>query len=92
MAVRQHRQFRPMRATRLSPVQRLANLVDAVRHWIDERLGIEQKEKVEQTESVKQAEKISPVTKETPGQKLRRVLEQKRQQHQQQRRSGGMHV
>jgi conjugative relaxase-like TrwC/TraI family protein len=93
VAVRQHRQFRPMRATRLtrlSPVQRLANLVEAVRRWIDERLGIEQKEVVLQTESVKQAEKISPVVKETPSQKLRRVLEY-RQQHQQ-RRSGGMHV
>jgi hypothetical protein len=55
-----------------------------VRRW----LGLDQKEA--QTESVKQAEEIEPVVKETPGQKLRRVIEQSRQQ--QQRRSGGMHV
>jgi len=79
------RQYRPMRATRLSPGQRLANLVEDVRRWIEEWLGRKE------TESVKQAEKIAPSIKETPGQKLRRVLEQKRQQHQQ-RRSGGMHV
>ena len=59
-----------------------------VRRW----LGLDQKEAVEQTESVKQAEKIAPVVKETPGQKLRREIERSRQQHQQQRRSGGMHV
>src|SRR5208282_367491 len=40
------RQRRPMRQTRLSTVQRLANLVEDVRRWIDERLGIEQKEVV----------------------------------------------
>jgi hypothetical protein len=81
------RQHRLMRATRLSPVQRLANLVEDVRRWIDEWFGRARKE----TESVQHAEKISPAPKETPGQKLRRVLEQKRQQHQQ-RRSGGIHI
>jgi len=67
-------------------VQRLANLVEDVRRWIDEWLGRTRKE----AESVQQAEKISPIVKETPGQKLRRVLEQKRQP--QQRRSGGIHI
>jgi len=80
VAVRQHRQYRPMRATRLSAVQRLATVVEDVRRWMGERLGIEQKEV---------AEKISPAVKETPGQKLRRVIEQS---HQQQRRSGGIRM
>lgn len=88
VAVRQHRQRRPMRATRLSAAQRLALIIEEIRRW----LGLDRKEAIEQTHPVKQAEKISPTVKETPGQKLRRVLEQKRQQHQQQRRSGGMHV
>jgi hypothetical protein len=86
VAVRQYRQHRPMRATRLSPVQRLANLIEDVRRWIDQWFAHQRKE----TESVQQAEKISPAVKETPGQRLRRVLEQKRQQ--QQRRSGGIHI
>ena len=95
------RQFRPMRQTRttrltrLAPVQRIAQVVEDVRRWLGERIGIEQTEvvaeKVAQTEPVKQAEKIAPVVKGTPGQKLRREIERNRQQHQQ-RRSGGMHV
>jgi hypothetical protein len=88
VAVRQHRQHRPMRATRLSPVQRLTNLVEDVRRWIDEWFGRQRKE----TESVQHAEKILPTIKQTPGQRLRRVLEHKRKQHQQQRRSGGIHI
>ncbi|HEV2393362.1 MAG TPA: AAA family ATPase [Verrucomicrobiae bacterium] len=86
-AVRPMRQTRATRLTRLAPVQRLAQVVEDVRRWF----GLDHKEAIEQTDPVKQAEKIAPVVKETPGQKLRRVLEQKRQQHQQ-RRSGGMHV
>jgi hypothetical protein len=88
VAVRQHRPMRATRLTRLSPVQLLANLVQDVRRW----LGLDQKEAVEQTEPVKQAEKIAPVVKETPGQKLRREIAQRRQQQHSQRRSGGMHV
>jgi hypothetical protein len=38
-AIRQHRQFRQVRATRLSPAQRLANLIEDVRRWIDEVLA-----------------------------------------------------
>ena len=94
-AVRPMRQTRATRLTRLAPVQRLAQVVEDVRRWLGERLGIEQAEavaeKAKQTESVTQAEKIAPVVKETPGQKLRRELEQIRQQ-QQQRRSGGIHI
>lgn len=77
------RQTRLTRLTRLAPVQRIALVVEDVRRWLGERLGIEQ------AESVKQVEKISPVVKETPGQKLRRVLEQNQQQ---QRRSRGMSI
>lgn len=86
--VRECRPMRQTRPTRLSPVQRIALVIEEIRRW----LGLDHKEAIEQTDPVKQAEKISPVVKETPGQKLRRVLEQKRQQHQQQRRSRGMHV
>jgi hypothetical protein len=95
--VRPMRQTRGTRLTRLAPVQRLAQVVEDVRRWLGERLGTEQTEaaaeKVRQTESVKQAEKIAPVVKETPGQKLRREIAERRQQQQHsQRRSGGMHI
>ena len=58
------------RTTRLSPVQRLAQVVENVRRW----LGLEhpkavangQAAKVEPTEAMKPAEKISPVTSQTP--------------------------
>ena len=94
VAVRQHRTVRPMRqtrmqrVTRLTRVQRIAQVVEELRHW----LGLDRKEAVEQTESVTQAEKIAPAVKETPGQKLRREIERSRQQRQQQRRSGGIHM
>ena len=94
-AVRPMRQTRATRLTRLAPVQRIAQVVEDVRRWLGERLGIEPAEavaeKTRQTEPVKQAEKIAPAVKETPGQKLRREIERSRQQ-QQQRRSGGMHI
>ena len=93
-AVRPMRQTRATRLTRLAPVQRLAQVVEDVRRWLNEQLGIEQKEAVAEkvAEPVKQAEKIAPAVKETPGQKLRRELEQIRQRQQQQRRSGGIHM
>jgi conjugative relaxase-like TrwC/TraI family protein len=100
--VRQFRTVRPMRqtrlhrVTRLAPVQRIAQVVEELRRWFNERLGVEPAEAVrpEQkiTESVTQAEKISPAVTETPRQKLRRELDQIRQQQQQQRRSGGIHI
>jgi conjugative relaxase-like TrwC/TraI family protein len=98
VAVRQHRQRRPMRETRLSTVQRLATAVEDVRRWLglDQTEAIEQKEtvaeKVGPAESVKQAEKIAPAVKETPGQRLRREMTQRRQQQHSQRRSGGIHI
>jgi len=54
---------RVFRATRLSPVQRIAQVVEEVRRWISERVGVEQKEavtgKVEKTKTIKQAESIN---------------------------------
>ena len=93
-AVRPMRQTRVTRLTRLAPVQRLAQVVEDVRRWLTEQLGIELREAVAEkiAEPVKQAEKIAPVVKETPGQKLRRDLERIRREQQQQRRSGGMHI
>jgi len=92
------RQRRPLRQTRLSTIQRLATAVEDVRRWLglDQTEAVKQKEtaaeKVGQTESVKQAEKIAPAVKETPGQRLRREMAQRRQQQHSQRRSGGIHI
>jgi len=90
------RQRRPMRTTRLSPVQRLATLVEDVRRWIDDRLGIEQKEvvaeKVGQTEAVKQAEAVQQTEMVKPARPVREALRRHQAHRQQQRRSGGMHV
>jgi conjugative relaxase-like TrwC/TraI family protein len=96
--VRPMRQTRATRLTRLAPVQRIAQVVEDVRRWLGEVLADGHHEavaeKVAQTEPVKQAEKIVPAIKETPGQKLRREIAERRQQQQQhsQRRSGGMHI
>jgi conjugative relaxase-like TrwC/TraI family protein len=69
-AVRQPRPTRAFRVTRLSPVQRLAQVVEDVRRW----LGLEvladghheaAAKKVEQAEATQQAEKISPATTQT---------------------------
>ena len=90
------RQTRATRFTRLAPVQRIAQVIEELRRWFGERLGVEQTEaaKPEQkiAETVTQAEKIAPAVKETPGQKLRRDLERIRREQQQQRRSGGIHM
>jgi conjugative relaxase-like TrwC/TraI family protein len=95
-AVRPMRQTRATRLTRLAPVQRLAQVVEDVRRWLGERLGIEQAEAVTEktgpAEPVKQAEKIAPAVKETPGQKLRREIAQRQQQQHSQRRSGGIRM
>jgi hypothetical protein len=85
-----------MRATRLSTVQRFAQAAENARRWIDERLGMTQTEavaqKIKPDESVKPTEKIGPTIapKETSAQKLRRRIEQSRQQ--QQRCSRGIHM
>ncbi len=89
---------RAVRSTRMAPTQRLGQIVADTRRWINERLGIEQKESV--VEKIEQAEKISPDVKETPEQKPRRSfreqvrqnIERHRKQQQQQRRSGGIHT
>lgn len=89
MAVREHRQRRPTRQTRLSTVQRLATAVEDVRRW----LGLDLAETVEPKETV--AEKIAPAESVKQNETARRVREgfQQRQAHrQQQRRSGGIHI
>jgi conjugative relaxase-like TrwC/TraI family protein len=88
-AVRQHRQRRPMRQTRLSTIQRLATAVEDVRRW----LGLDQTEAIEQKETV--AEKIAPAESVKQTETARRVREGFQQRHahrQQQRRSGGIHI
>ena len=61
-AARAARQHRPARFTRLSPVQRLAQVVEEITRWLGERFGLEPKEtaveKAEPAEAVKQTEKI----------------------------------
>jgi len=53
---------RVFRATRLSPVQRLAQVVKDVHRWLREGMGVEQKEaiteKIERTESIKPTEGV----------------------------------
>jgi conjugative relaxase-like TrwC/TraI family protein len=65
--VRPMRQTRLQRVTRLAPVQRIAQVVEDVRRWLNEQLGVEQKEavveKVEQAEAVKREEKIVETVK-----------------------------
>jgi hypothetical protein len=90
--------IRAARPTRLAPRQRLAQIVAGTRRWINERLGIEEKESV--VEKIVRTEKISPDLTETPEQKPRRFfreqarqnIEHHRKQQQQQRRSGGIHI
>jgi hypothetical protein len=77
---------RVFRATRLSPVQRLAQVAEDVQRWLRERSVIEQKEtvttKFEQTESIKQAESV----KRTSGLKRSRTVKEALQQEQSARR------
>jgi conjugative relaxase-like TrwC/TraI family protein len=65
-----HRPARHFRVTRLSPVQKLAQIVEDVRRWLGlehtATVAKEQAEKAEATEAMKPAEKISPAVKETP--------------------------
>ncbi len=64
------RPARHFRVTRLSPVQKLAQIVEDVRRWLGlERtanVAKEQAAKAETTEAMKPAETISPAVKETP--------------------------
>jgi hypothetical protein len=79
---------RVFRATRLSPVQRLAQVVEDVHRWLRERSDVEQKEtvtsKFEQTESIKQAEsvKLTESVKRTSGLKRSRTVKEPLKQEQ----------
>ena len=89
---------RVFRATRLSPVQRLAQVAEDVQRWLRERFVIEQKEtvttKCEQTESIKQAKsikqaesvKLADSVKRTSGLKRSRPVKEPVQQEQAARR------
>lgn len=88
VAVRQHRPTRgtrPMRHTRLSPVQRMTNFLEDVRRWFGDvfrptpqtetvAAKIEQAETVKPTESVKPEERIIEITKPLT---VREALEQR---------------
>jgi conjugative relaxase-like TrwC/TraI family protein len=83
---------RVFRATRLPPVQRLAQVVEDVHRWLREGSDVEQKEtvtsKFEQTESIKQAEsvKLAESVKRTSGLKRSRTVKEALQQEQSARR------
>ncbi|MGO9526716.1 MAG: MobF family relaxase [Verrucomicrobiia bacterium] len=92
-AVRAMRQTpRVFRATRLSPVQRLAQVVEDVHRWLGERTVVEQKEvvaeKLPQTESIKPTESIKQAesVKRTSGLKRSRTVKEPLQQEQSTRR------
>jgi hypothetical protein len=77
-------------------LQWIAQAAEEVRRRLTQRVmqKIEPAEPVRQTEKIEQGEKIAPTVtvEETPGQKLRRRIEQERQRQQQQRRSGGIRI
>jgi len=81
-AVRSMRDRHLMRTTRLSPIQRLAQVAEQVRRWMGEDLEPKEvvaekvSEKVTPSESVKQTEKVRRSLRE----KLRQRIEQHRQQ------------
>jgi hypothetical protein len=90
---------RVTRATRLPPVQRLAQVSERIRRWLNE-LSPRVKTQatpvlVKKTEALKQPETIaSPVTREQKRQDLREKLRQDIGQHrkQQQNRSRGIRM
>jgi conjugative relaxase-like TrwC/TraI family protein len=69
------RQHRPTRFTRLSPVQRLAQVVEEIARWLGERFSVEPKEtvakKIEPAETVKQTEKTEPAETVKPARTVR---------------------
>jgi hypothetical protein len=83
---------RVFRATRLSPVQRLAQVAEDVQRWLRERTVVEQKEvvaeKLPQTESIKPTESIKQAesVKRTSGLKRSRTVKEPLQQEQSARR------
>lgn len=72
---------RVFRATRLSPVQPLAQVVEDVHRWLRERSGVEQKEvlpeKLPQTESIKQPEAVTPTQKIKRSRTVKEALQEK---------------
>ncbi|HUI08510.1 MAG TPA: MobF family relaxase [Verrucomicrobiae bacterium] len=72
---------RVFRATRLSPVQRLAQVVEDVHRWLRERSGVEQKEvlaeKLPQTESIKQAETVTRTQRIKRSRTVKEALQEK---------------
>jgi len=65
-----HRPARHFRITRMSPVQKLAQIVEDVRRWLGlehaANVAKEQAAKAETIEAMKPAEQISPAVKQTP--------------------------
>jgi conjugative relaxase-like TrwC/TraI family protein len=84
--------LRVFRATRLSPVQRLAQVAEDVQRWLRERTVVEQREvvaeKLPQTEVIKQAESVKQAksVKRTSGLKRSRTVKEALQQEQSTRR------
>ena len=72
---------RVFRATRLSPVQRLAKSVEDVHRWLHERFAVEQKEvvaeKIQHTESIKQPETVTPTQKIKRSRAVKEALQEK---------------
>ena len=72
---------RVFRVTRLSPVQRFAQVVEDVHRWLRERSVVEQKEvvaeKLPQTESIKQPVTVRPTQKLKRSHKVKEALQEK---------------
>lgn len=92
---------RVMRFTRLSPVQRLAQMVEQLRRWIGEMLPQRATPRVSVSEpkEIKHAKKITPTVTQTPEPELRPSLQEqlrekieKNRQSQQQNRSRGIRM
>ena len=76
-AVRPLRETRATRLTRLAPGQRFVQIVEHVRQWLGDKLGLEQKEVV--TEKV--TEKVTPTESVKQTEKSRRSLRKEVRQH-----------
>jgi hypothetical protein len=63
------REDRPRRATRLSPVQRLAQVIENVRRWVLALGRHEEKKQPALTEAEKQAAKVEPTEDTKPAEK-----------------------
>jgi len=76
-AARLFRSIRPSRFARLPVVQRLAQMVEHVNRWLDERMAVESKkivtEQVEPTKIVRQTEKVAPAKTVKPTEKIEKA-------------------